>query len=296
MTKELVLVHGRAQQGYDADILKKKWIDSWKEGLKKCDPPLEIPIAEDKIRFPFYGDTLAGLENDVPINEVVEVIVRGDDASEAEREFIRSIILDTLKENGITEEQIQEMSGEQILERGPLNWEWMQTALKALDYYVPYASSAAVSIRTRDVYIYLNNPAVRKIINDGVEAAFNKDVETVVVGHSLGSVVAYDVLRNAGDANGWKIPLYLTVGSPLAVTAIKEALRPIEAPSCVGKWFNAMDERDVVPLYTLDSTNFNVSPSIENKTDVDNFTDNHHGIIGYLSDAEVAKRLYDALS
>ena len=63
----------------------------------------------------------------------------------------------------------------------------------------------------------------------------------------------------------------------------------------MSKWFNAMDERDIVPLYALDSENFDVTPPIENKTDVDNFTDNHHGIIGYLSDAEVAKRLHEAL-
>ena len=291
--KELVLVHGRAQQGYDADKLKQKWIDSWKVGLEKSN--LEMPITEEQIRFPYYGDTLAGLENDVPLDEVADVIVRGEDASEAEREFIRGVILDTLKQNGISDEKIQKLSPQPIVERGPLNWEWVQTALRALDHYVPHASSTTVALRTRDVYIYLNNPAFRKKINDGVESAFNKDVETVVVGHSLGSVVAYDVLRKTGDTNNWTVPLYMTLGSPLAVTAIKQALRPIDHPSCVSKWFNAMDERDIVPLYSLDSENFDVTPPIENKTDVDNFTDNHHGIIGYLSDAEVAKRLHEAL-
>ena len=55
-----------------------------------------------------------------------------------------------------------------------------------------------------------------------------------------------------------------------------------------------MDERDVVALHPLDSANFNIDPAIENKTDVNNHTDNRHGITGYLDDATVAKRIRDA--
>ena len=57
-----------------------------------------------------------------------------------------------------------------------------------------------------------------------------------------------------------------------------------------------MEERDIVSLYALDETHFPVDPAIENKTDVDNFTENRHGIAGYLSDKVVAKRIYDALT
>ena len=66
-------------------------------------------------------------------------------------------------------------------------------------------------------------------------------------------------------------------------------------PACAEKWFNAMDDRDVVALYPLDSEHFDVDPAIENKTDVDNFTENRHSIDGYLSDPVVAKRIYEAL-
>jgi surfactin synthase thioesterase subunit len=49
------------------------------------------------------------------------------------------------------------------------------------------------------------------------------DMPTVVVGHSLGAVVSYCLLRRDGDANRWAVPLYVTLGAPLAVTAIKKA-------------------------------------------------------------------------
>ena len=63
--------------------------------------------------------------------------------------------------------------------------------------------------------------------------------------------------------------------------------------------FNALDQRDVVALYPLDSVNFPLDPAvpaIENKRDVRNKTDNRHGITGYLDDAEVARRIHEALT
>ena len=59
-----------------------------------------------------------------------------------------------------------------------------------------------------------------------------------------------------------------------------------------------MDNRDVVALHPLDTSNLPIypeNPAIENKTDVRNRTDNRHGIAGYLDDAEVARRIYNAL-
>ena len=122
-----------------------------------------------------------------------------------------------------------------------------------------------------------------------------------MVGHSLGSVVAYNVCGSTGESARWKVPLLVTVGSPLAVTEIRKSLRsfaPCRCPSGVGAWFNAMDERDAVALYPLDAGNFPldpINPAIENKRDVRNKTQNRHSISGYLDDADVAKRIHDAL-
>jgi hypothetical protein len=56
-----------------------------------------------------------------------------------------------------------------------------------------------------------------------------------------------------------------------------------------------MDERDVVSLYPLDKLYFDIDPEVENKTNVDNQTSNRHGISGYLSDKDVARRIHEAL-
>jgi hypothetical protein len=105
-----------------------------------------------------------------------------------------------------------------------------------------------------------------------------------VIGHSLGTVVAYNVLKAVPHT----VPLYVSVGSPLAIRAIRKALVPLSNPMEANGWYNAYDKRDTVALYPLDKHNFDVSPSISNNGEVQNWTENRHGIVGYLDDPNVA--------
>ncbi|HBE67812.1 MAG TPA: alpha/beta hydrolase [Planctomycetaceae bacterium] len=294
MTRQLVLVHGRSQQQLDSDDLKKSWIDAFCSGLEKNG--LDLPIDESDIRFPYYGDTLHDLVSGIDEDQIAEVVVKGDGDNSAEAEFARQMIEEIRNAASITDEDVREAAGSDSLEKGWQNWEWVQNVLEVLDQRLPGASKLTVALATKDVYAYLRNPGFQGVIDRGVSAAITAGVETVVVGHSLGSVVSYNLLVRDGKRLGWKVPLYVTLGSPLAVKVIKQLLSPIKHPTCVEHWFNAMDKRDIVSLYALDETHFPVDPAIENKTDVDNFTDNRHGIAGYLSDKVVAKRIYDALT
>lgn len=293
MTRRLVFVHGRAQEFKDATAIKAEWVSTLAEGLAKNG--LKLPIGESDIRFPYYGDTLYDLVKGVPPERVANVIVRGDNADDEEKDFISEVLRESARARGVTDNEVEAVLGRGVIERGPLNWEWVQGILRAIDKHVPGGSGKALAIATRDVYQYLRNPGIRDEIESGVRAAFTPGIETVVVAHSLGTVVAYNLLKREGAAAGWNVPLFVTVGSPLAVTAIKRVLAPIGSPACVGKWFNAMDAVDVVSLYPLDAANFAIDPPIENKTDVKNQTENHHGIVGYLNDGEVAKKIFDAL-
>jgi hypothetical protein len=300
MSKQLVFVHGRAQENKDSIALKAEWIEALNEGLAKSG--LHLPIAETDVRFPFYGDTLYDLVLGENASEAAAIIIRGQDSDADEKRFLQSIMEEVRKKAGITEEQLTAIAGQEVVDRGPLNWEWLQTVLQAIDRYVPYGSGASIALATRDVYRYLKDKAIRDVIDSGVSAAIKPGIETIVVSHSLGTVVAYNLLRQRGQARGWKVPLFVTLGSPLAVTEIRKTVKalaaPTQCPTCAQGWFNAMDERDVVALYPLMSAQFPLNPAnpaIENKTDVRNKTENRHGIAGYLDDKEVARKIYDAL-
>ena len=248
MTRQLVFVHGRSQEGKDSIQLKAEWVNVFRQGLAKSN--LELPIDETDIHFPYYGDTLDQLVQGQPADEAAKVIVRGENAGEEEQHFVRAMILEIQRQCGITDEQVLAVTGEPVAvqERGIRNWEWVHRVLQAIDRHVPGASSTIIATATRDVYLYLKNSGFRDVIDTGVKSAFPEDQDTVVVGHSLGTVVAYNVLRSRSAA-AWRVPFFVTVGSPLGIQAIKEALHPVDHPACVSQWFNAMDDRDVVALY-----------------------------------------------
>lgn len=291
--KQLVFVHGRAQENKDAAALKAEWVDAWRSGLAKSG--LSMPISDTDIRFPYYGQTLYDLAQGKTAGEAAAVIVKGDDADREQQAFVREVILEVQRKQGITDADLAQAAGVDVVQRGPLNWEWLQGVLKVIDQRVPLASGASIALATNDVYQYLDNIGIRDEIETGVRQALTPEVPTVVVAHSLGTVVAYNLLLREGAAQRWKVPLFATIGSPLAVTAIRKKLAPNRHPMCVGRWLNVLDERDVVALYPLDADHFPLDPQITNKRDVDNPTPNRHGISGYLSDQEVAKALFDAV-
>ena len=285
---QLVFVHGRSQQGKDSVALKAQWVSALERGLEGSQSALNLSDAN--IRFPYYGDTLDQLVHDVPDNEVADVIVRGTEGDVEQEQFFFAVIDGIRRDLGISDQAVQDAQDPEVLQRGLLNHEWVQGILRAIDNHVPGGSRLSLALATRDVYQYLRNPGIRQVIDDGVRKALTPGVPTVVVAHSLGTVVAYRVLREFGAANGWDVRLLVTVGSPLGIKEIRKALAPIGYPACAQRWANAYDDRDVVALYPLDQNHFPVHPKmIVNKSDVRNPTDNRHGIDGYLSDPVVAE-------
>jgi hypothetical protein len=295
--RDLVLVHGRAQEDKDADALKNEWIDALKQGLAAAG--LVLPIPEACIRFPFYGNTLRDLAGGAAT--VASVVVRGEEQEEKYASVLTAVLEEVLAQHKVTDDMIGAAGpapepGQPVIgERGVLNRPWIRAMLAAVDRHVAVAGSAVIAITTRDVQRYLDNLPIRAAIESGVGVALEPEKPAVVVAHSLGSVVCYNLLRRDGVARGWRVPLFVTLGSPLGVDKIRALLNPLTYPACVGAWFNARDPRDIVSLHALDKTRFPVNPPIVNKTDVDNDTPDRHGIAGYLKDPVVAKTIYDAL-
>jgi hypothetical protein len=293
--RQLILVHGRAQQKKDAAGIKKEWMAAWEKGLQKSG--LALPITDADVHFPFYGDTLADMVGGKSEADAAKVIVKGaGEPSQAEQEVMREMITEIALNEGISEADIRAQLSPEVIDKGPLNWKWVQGILEALDKVKPI-STKLVALVTADVAKYLTNPAIQLTINNGVLSSFKQGQEAVVVAHSLGTVVAYNVLMSRPTAfHALKVPLFVTLGSPLAVTAVKSRLRPHTFPQPVGKWFNAFDPDDVVALQPLNKKHFDTGGTIENHNGVKNHTDNQHSIGGYLDDEKVAKRIFEAIT
>jgi len=292
MKKQLVLIHGRSQEFKRAQELKGEWVDTLVKRLDQDN--LKLPIPLEDVRFPYYGQTLFDLVDGVPDAAIPDVIIQGGEDTD-ERDFLAGVAAEMQEVLEIDDAAVRAAAGTTAIEQGMQDWKWVHAVLHLIDGRFKGASNFSVAAVTKDVYRYLRNPGLRDAIEEGVIKAFEPGVPTVVVGHSLGSVVAYNILKREGKARGWEVPLFITVGAPLGVTMIRQSLRPIGHPACVQHWFNARDPRDVVALYELDRDHFGVTPAIENKNDVDNWTPNRHSIAGYLSDPIVAHRIYEAL-
>ena len=147
---------------------------------------------------------------------------------------------------------------------------------------------------TRDVYVYLEFKSARRVIDRIASDVLDGEEPLVLVAHSLGTVVAYNVLRARREPG--RVRRLVTLGSPLALRALRRFLNPLVYPPSVADWFNAYDRRDIVALRPLDDEHFSIGRPIDNYDEVVNYTQNCHGIEAYLSDSVVALRIAEALS
>jgi len=289
---KLIFIHGRAQEDYEETYLKQLWTDSLKEGLKSAN--LELP-SQIKIEFPYYGKLLKKLVDEARSKPPSTVVTRSQNVinETAEYEFLRSYLSEIVSQSDLPIQEQAELQDKLAKKRGILNWAPIQAVLALLDNVSAFGDLTLKQF-TEDVFLYLNISTIKSQVNEVIEKYFDEE-PCVVVGHSLGSVVSYLILKQNPQ---YPVQKLITVGSPLGVKAVKKYLgASLIMPKCIKDgWFNAFDPRDVVALHPLDEKHFNINPSIENKKDVKNQTKGRHSIDGYLNDPIVAKTIYDALT
>ena len=155
----------------------------------------------------------------------------------------------------------------------------------------------------QDYYRYFHSDAVRAKIRGRLEAeldaAAQKGQRVAIVAHSMGTVIAFDALR---ENPRYAVDLLVTMGSPLGFTPVQIDLtdqgHPPFPPN-VHRWLNVFDGIDAVTLpdqrlandFTDDGVVRVVDRMIRSNSDPYGKRDPHHWL-GYLTCEEVG----DALS
>jgi hypothetical protein len=287
----LILVHGRAQQGKDPAKLREAWLAGLGRGLAAGGRPAQVGV---RVEFPFYGDDLARFMKELETAEG-RARLRGA-APDGYREFYQAIVWQMAERAGVFDEVQAEARGGAAVERGPEEWDTVQRFGRFLSRRVPGLQAAIIKSVTQDVWEYLTRTRSVKLAIDGtVSAAIPRGEPCVVVSHSLGTVVAYEVLA-AMEQPLPDVRLWVTAGSPLGQEQIRDRLRrPRGRPACVARWLNATDPRDVVALVEkLDARSFGGNVDTENITDIHNGGE-PHSIERYLADSRVAAAIGSAL-
>lgn len=152
---------------------------------------------------------------------------------------------------------------------------------------------------------------LRGRLQDAIVRAHDAGRRIMVIGHSMGSIIAYDTLRAIGRERGdIAVDHLVTIGSPLGLPNVKfqiwkESDR-VRTPSIVRKWTNLAERRDIVAFDTQLAGDYRPNDSgVEVRDDlVSNDTvperddpkrTNYHSGVGYLRTPEMSRLIRDFL-
>lgn len=122
----------------------------------------------------------------------------------------------------------------------------------------------------------------------------------VVVAHSQGTMIAYDVLRQL-DPREFQVPLFVTIGSPLGLQEVQDVLHQwtggrLPFPPCVQRWVNVADRLDPVAFDNDISNDY--EGRIENCAKIGMNKDSPwhpHSATGYLRTDPVRSVVYETV-
>ena len=124
----------------------------------------------------------------------------------------------------------------------------------------------------------------------------------IVIAHSQGSIIAYDVLRELDDDGApFEVPLFITIGSPLGIEEVQDHLpKPLQAPQIVKAWWNFADPVDPVAFDKTLADEFTTDTVLEDQRVVNQDTlrisgFNPHSGSGYLSTRQVRDTVRERL-
>lgn len=147
---------------------------------------------------------------------------------------------------------------------------------------------------------------IRGLVARALEEAWHAGETVLLVGHSLGSVIAYDALWELTHerADPRRVDLFLTIGSPLATRFIRSGLRGANRagtdrfPANIRRWINFAAVGEVTALrpmrpYFAPMIDLGLVESIEDHMDIYNHFRgdiglNVHKSYGYLAHRAVA--------
>jgi len=161
----------------------------------------------------------------------------------------------------------------------------------------------ALETRAPDLHRYEHDRAAREAVQERLRehlrSAHAAGRPVMLIAHSMGSIIAYDVLAMAGRTlPGLRISHFVTVGSPLGLSPVKEILAaPLRVPECVARWSNLADPRDHIARWdTRLSSDFrenSAGAAISDHLVINGYVSpsgkpNPHKIYGYLRTPEMS--------
>jgi hypothetical protein len=186
------------------------------------------------------------------------------------------------------------------LERIPLPWPvkklFLKNFLRDVHHYLFNVES-----RPRPGERYKVRDEIRSRFVEAIRAGPQDDVH-IVVSHSMGTVIAYDCLKNVGECP--RVDALITIGSPLGLDEVQDKLHPGYSRDhgypdfrSSTPWVNVYDRLD--PVCGFDPTLANdyrqAGRDVVDDVQVVNPGAWRHSIVKYMAQAELRTRLSTCL-
>ena len=285
---QLVFLHGRSQQGKDPQLLRGKWTAGLAKGLALAGLPA-VDAAD--VWFPFYGDAFA---DSLAAREALAL-----DPLDAELDLAEALAPRDASTRSVYESLLEEAADQAGLPPGAGTEDEFLGGLvgklqKQLSWLANRSGLDEVLIAAvfRDVAAYLDRDDIRQLVLDTVLQSVPTSGRVVLVSHSLGTVVAMDLLTRL-PAQVEMVQL-VTAGSPLGMDTVFKRLLTggPQRPDRVRDWLNAWCPADAVAIGCplRDDWGDRLTEVITN-----NPKDRAHSIEEYLADGRVAAAVGAAL-
>ena len=248
--RRVVCVHGIGHQHRGEDVLRAEWVPALRDGIRRAGAvDVAGSLGDGEVGCAFYGDVFRPPGRRLGVGDPR---LSADDLTEFERELLMAWWQGAAEaDRGVVAPDAR------TLARVPGSVQAGLRALSGSRFFVGVPERALL-LDLRQVRLYLGDDDVRTAVQDRVAAAVGNDQVRVLVGHSLGAVVAYEALCAHPE---WPVRVLVTLGAPLGIrNLVFDRLRPPPAraaeggeltgqwPGPVRAWTNVADAGDVVAL------------------------------------------------
>lgn len=252
---QILMIHGIGQQQETADALEATLLPALSGGIRiagfaeeadRLRLPPSLP-GRIEARVAFYGDLFLvkgsqgeGIDDLDPdqqrLADALAVEMLRNAASRSRRPQARAVAERELR---ILDPAAGEAQGPGAVARVVMN------SLAKVPWIAPIGMNVASWLKATLVQVtrYLSEPALREEVQRRLTALLSEET-SVMIGHSLGSVVAYEAVHRLGRP----LPLLVTLGSPLGLRNIVHGrlAPPASFPPQVRRWVNVADLDDYI--------------------------------------------------
>jgi hypothetical protein len=284
-------LHGIGQTFTGSEELKPSWLAAIRDGLKEAGTP---DIKEEEFKMVGYGSLFR------PSEMRASGVPRID--PESLEEWEREMLVEWWREAAnLSANATDPVRDEAATIQGPdfagraRTPALVQRALRQLSksrFFDAIGGERVLLFGLRQVRLFLHDAEKKRLVLERACEAITQGTR-VVIGHSLGSIVAYEALCTPEN---WKIDTLITIGSPLGIRRLVfDVLTPRPKASIgiwprVRRWVNIADRGDIVALEK------ELAPRFGNVEDILVYNGwQAHDAVRYLNSREVGEVIGAAL-